>query len=120
MDSLSNRIKKQLLRGLLFKQQNYCAVMRDKERIPLVTKEQCEQMTRDGMEVSEILWLEHCHRMAIRSTLSIIQNTSAKSLSPKWMVKHYQAKLGLKLIYPTNPTSSYKHLNPPEVLKELS
>ena len=85
----------------------------------LMTKEQLDQMLRDGFEVPEILWMEHCQRMAIRSTLSIIPSTSTKSLSPKWMVKHYQAKLGLKLIYPANPTSSYKHLIEPEVLKEL-
>jgi len=84
-----------------------------------MTNEQIDQMVRDGIEVPEILWLELCHRRAVRSTLSIIPSTSTKSLSPKWMVKHYQAKLGLKLIYPANPTSSYKHLIEPEVLKEL-
>lgn len=84
-----------------------------------MTKEQYEQMIKDGMEVPEILWLERCHRMKIRSTLSIIPSTSTRTLSPKCMVKHYQAKLGLKLIYPANPTSSYKHLIEPEVLKEL-
>jgi len=84
-----------------------------------MTTEQRDQMIRDGMEAPEILWLAHCHRMAIRSTLSIIPSTSTKSLSPKCMVKHYQAKLGLKLICPPNPTSSYKHLIEPEVLKEL-
>ena len=84
-----------------------------------MTNEQIDQMVRDGIEVPEILWLELCHRRNVRSTLSIIPSNSTKSLSPKWMVKHYQAKLGLKLIYPANPTSSYKHLIEPEVLKEL-